>query len=180
MVYFAGSGWLSRMLSASSTQIDQICRNAVAPGVFKTGHVRLPREIQVPSHYQNTGESSVKRLLPTLVAVICLSILPSIKAAPATHPTTAARNTSTLSDAQIEAIIRTKLAKSKIGKDGFRFKVQHGIVTWEGTTNVMQHKGSATRMAKSAGAIQVVNNIQVSASAKAKAGANLKKAVVEQ
>jgi hypothetical protein len=55
-------------------------------------------------------------------------------------------------DAQIEAVIRTKLAKSKIGKDGFTFRVQRGVVTWEGSTNVMQHKGSATRMARTAGA----------------------------
>jgi hypothetical protein len=30
----------------------------------------------------------------------------------------------------------------------------------------MQHKGAATRMAKSAGAIQVVNNIKISGDAK--------------
>ncbi len=86
----------------------------------------------------------------------------------------------TVSDAQIEATIRTKLAKSKIGRDGFRFHVQRGVVTWEGTTGVIQHKGSATRMARAAGALQVVNNIQVSASAKEKAAGNLKKAVVQQ
>ena len=76
--------------------------------------------------------------------------------------------------------IRAKLAKSKIGKDGFKYHVQHGVVTWEGTTGVIQHKGSATRMAKTAGATQVVNNIQISDAAKAKAAANLKKAVVQQ
>jgi hypothetical protein len=43
----------------------------------------------------------------------------------------------------------------------------------------MQHKGSATRMARTAGAAQVVNNIQVSATAKAKAASNLKKASVQ-
>ncbi|MBV9224305.1 MAG: hypothetical protein JOY85_09770 [Acidobacteriaceae bacterium] len=83
-------------------------------------------------------------------------------------------------DAQIDATIRTKLAKSKIGKDGFRFKVARGVVTWEGSTGVIQHKGAATRMAKTAGAAQVVNNIQISADAKAKAAAHLKKATVEE
>jgi len=83
-------------------------------------------------------------------------------------------------DAQIDATIRAKLAKSKIGKDGFRFKVARGIVTWEGNTNVVQHKGAATRMAKTAGAVQVVNNIQISADAKAKAAARLKKVSVEE
>jgi BON domain len=86
----------------------------------------------------------------------------------------------TPSDAQIDATIRAKLAKSKIGKDGFKFRVARGVVTWEGTTNVVQHKGSATRMAKAAGASQVVNNIQISAAAKDKAASNLKRAHVVQ
>ena len=72
-----------------------------------------------------------------------------------------------------------KLAKSKIGKDGFKYHVSHGVVTWEGKTDVIQHKGSATRMAHSAGATGVVNNIQISANAKAKAAANLHKATVK-
>ena len=101
------------------------------------------------------------------------------------HASTPARTTTTQRaatppDSQIEATIRTKLAKSKIGKDGFRFHVQRGVVTWEGKTNVVQHKGSATRMARSAGAVQVINNIQISADAKAKATSNLKKASVQQ
>jgi osmotically-inducible protein OsmY len=66
-----------------------------------------------------------------------------------------------VSDAQLDAAIRAKLAKSKIGKDGFHFHVQRGVVTWEGTTGISQHKGSATRMARSSGAVQVVNNIKV-------------------
>jgi BON domain-containing protein len=93
--------------------------------------------------------------------------------------TVKSQHAATPSDAQIEASIRTKLAKSKIGKDGFTFRVQRGVVTWEGSTSVMQHKGSATRMARTAGAAQVVNNIQVSATGKAKAASNLKKASVQ-
>jgi hypothetical protein len=37
----------------------------------------------------------------------------------------------------------------------------------------MQHKGAATRMAKSAGAIQVINNIKISDGAKQQAAGNL-------
>lgn len=76
-------------------------------------------------------------------------------------------------DKQIEAAIRAKLAKSKIGKDGFTIRVQGGIAHWEGSTSVVQHKGSATRMAKAAGARGVVNNIKVSDAAKQKAADNL-------
>jgi len=73
----------------------------------------------------------------------------------------------------MEAAIRAKLAKSKIGKDGITVRVQGGVAFWEGSTNVVQHKGAATRMAKTAGAKRVVNNIKVSDAAKETASANL-------
>jgi hypothetical protein len=76
-------------------------------------------------------------------------------------------------DKTIEAAIRAKLAKSKIGKDGLSVRVQGGIAYWTGSTTVLQHKGAATRMAKSAGARLVVNNITISDAAKQKAADNL-------
>ena len=76
-------------------------------------------------------------------------------------------------DKQLEQVIRDKLAKSKIGKDGFTVRVQGGVAYWDGSTNVVQHKGAATRMAKTAGAHAVINNIKVSDSAKQKAAENL-------
>ncbi len=112
--------------------------------------------------------------LPLLLAC---SFLPATAATPT--KSTAAAHAGNVSDSQIDATIRMKLAKSKIGKDGFKFHVQRGVVTWEGKTDVIQHKGSATRMAHAAGATQVVNNIQISANAKAKAAANLKKAYIK-
>jgi hypothetical protein len=66
-----------------------------------------------------------------------------------------------LSDGEIEQNIRAKLAKSKIGKDGFTVHVKGGVATWEGHTSVVQHKGAATRMAKTAGSLRVVNNIVI-------------------
>ncbi len=77
------------------------------------------------------------------------------------------------SDAVIEAAIRAKLAKSKIGKDGFKVRVQGGVAYWDGRTDVIQHKGAATRMAKAAGAKAVVNHIQISEAARAKAAGRL-------
>lgn len=77
------------------------------------------------------------------------------------------------SDAAIEAAIKAKLAKSKIGKDGFKIHVQGGVAYWEGKTDVIQHKGAATRMAKAAGARTVANNIQISEAARAKAAGRL-------
>jgi hypothetical protein len=78
-----------------------------------------------------------------------------------------------LTDAQIETAIKAKLAKSKIGADHFKVRVQGGVAYGEGSTDVVQHKGSATRMAKAAGARAVVNNIQISDAAKQKASSNL-------
>jgi hypothetical protein len=90
------------------------------------------------------------------------------KAAPAP-----AQSSSSEQDKQIEAVIRAKLAKSKIGQDGLTVRVQGGVAYWEGSTSVVQHKGSATRMAKTAGARAVVNKIKVSDAAKQKAAENL-------
>jgi hypothetical protein len=77
-------------------------------------------------------------------------------------PLTMSHSQGKFSDAEIEATIKAKLAKSKIGKDGFQVHVKDRVATWTGVTSVMQHKGAATRMAKAAGAIQVVNNIKIS------------------
>jgi hypothetical protein len=83
------------------------------------------------------------------------------------------QNASAQDDKAIEAAIRAKLDKSKIGKDGFKVRVQGGVATWEGATDVVQHKGAATRMAKTAGAKKVVNNIKIGDAAKQKAADNL-------
>lgn len=81
-----------------------------------------------------------------------------------------------LSDAQIEQTIRAKFAKSKIAsKEHFTVKVQNGVATIDGKTNVIQHKGTATRMARLGGAVAVQNNIQISDEAKARAAARLAK-----
>ncbi len=113
------------------------------------------------------------------LVVLPFLLIGAAPSASASSTRPSAARTAALSDSQIDATIRMKLAKSKIGKDGFKYHVSHGVVTWEGKTDVIQHKGSATRMAHAAGATQVVNNIQISANAKAKATANLQKAYVK-
>jgi hypothetical protein len=85
----------------------------------------------------------------------------------------ASKGASAEEDKAIEARIRAKLEKSKIGKDGFTVRVQGGLATWEGSTDIVQHKGTATRMAKSAGARGVINNIKVGDAARQKAAGNL-------
>ncbi len=76
-------------------------------------------------------------------------------------------------DAQVERTIRAKFAKSKINVEHFTVTVQNGVATIEGKTNVIQHKGVATRLAKTGGAVAVKNNIQISEAAKEKAAARL-------
>jgi hypothetical protein len=78
-------------------------------------------------------------------------------------------------DAEIEADIRARLARSKIGENGFQVKVRNGVATWTGRASVLQHKGAATRMAKAAGATKVDNRIEVSAAAKASAAAKMRR-----
>ena len=73
----------------------------------------------------------------------------------------------------MERAIRAKFAKSKISADKFTAHVQGGVATLSGHTDVVQHKGVATRLAKSAGALAVVNNIEISQAAKDKAAQNL-------
>jgi BON domain len=81
-----------------------------------------------------------------------------------------------LADAQIERNIRARLAKSKMsGTEHFTVSMQNGVATLSGKTNVIQHKGVATRLAKSGGAVAVRNQIQISDEARAKAAAKLAK-----
>ena len=110
-----------------------------------------------------------------LVLVLVLSSAPAQTKSKAPPPqgTTAPQAAGATQDVQVEAAIRARLAKSVIGKDGLTVRVQGGVAYWDGTTNVVQHKGAATRMAKSAGAKKVVNNIKVGDDAKQKAAGNL-------
>ena len=95
------------------------------------------------------------------------------KAAPTAPPPARTPSKPRLSDAQIEAAIKAKFAKSKISADHFQVRVQGGIATIEGKTDVIQHKGTATRLSKTGGALAVTNNIQVSEAAKKKASEHL-------
>src|SRR5882762_6655433 len=92
------------------------------------------------------------------------------KTAPATKSTS---GNSASNDAAIEKTIRAKLAASKISRNKFEVHVQGGVATLTGKTDVVQHKGVATRLAKTGGAAKVVNKIEVSQAAKEKAASNL-------
>jgi osmotically-inducible protein OsmY len=114
---------------------------------------------------------SVRKLFSALVLAVAIAGLS--QAAPVAKPNAVAAK---LPDAQIERNIRAKFLKSKINADHFTVTVQNGIATIEGKTNVIQHKGVATRLARTGGAQAVQNRIQISEEARAKAAAKLAKA----
>lgn len=76
-------------------------------------------------------------------------------------------------DAEIERDIRARFSKSKIAANGFEVRVRNGTATLTGRTDVIQHKGVATRLAKSGGATKVDNRIEISAGARSKASTQL-------
>jgi osmotically-inducible protein OsmY len=113
-----------------------------------------------------------------LTCLVLLAEAGFSQTAPAAKPaSTTAKKTagghSASDDTQVEKAIRARFAASKISKNKFEVHVQGGVATISGKTDVLQHKGTATRLAKSAGAKQVVNKVEVSDAAKDKAVANL-------
>jgi hypothetical protein len=118
------------------------------------------------------------RLLPAVLLAALVSAAQPARTAPARKQTTAehARKggpASTVPDAQLEKAIQERFAKSKIAVNKFQVRVQGGTATIEGRTDVVQHKGTATRLARIAGATAVVNKVQVSDQARQKAAGQL-------
>ena len=115
------------------------------------------------------------RLLTCLVLLAAAGFSQTAPAAKPASPTVkkplAAHGAS--DDAMLEKAIRARLSASKISKDKFEVHVQGGVATITGKTDVLQHKGTATRLAKNVGAKQVVNKVEISDAAKDKATANL-------
>ncbi|HEX4137833.1 MAG TPA: BON domain-containing protein [Bryobacteraceae bacterium] len=109
----------------------------------------------------------------TIVSALAVAVLFTglSQAAPVSKPV--ANASKVLPDAQIERNIKAKFGKSKINAEHFTVSVQNGVATIEGKTSVIQHKGVATRLAKTGGAVAVQNHIQISDAAKAKAAAKL-------
>lgn len=113
----------------------------------------------------------MKKLVAALALAVVFTGLSQATSAVVKKPVVGASRV--VPDAQIERTIRAKFAKSKINAEHFTVSVQNGVATIEGKTNVIQHKGVATRLSKTGGALAVQNHIQVSEAAKAKAAARL-------
>lgn len=72
-------------------------------------------------------------------------------------------------DPRLEEKIRDRFAKSKIAVNDFEVRVVDGEAILQGRTDVVQHKGTAARLAKLAGAKRVDNRIEVTDRAREKA-----------
>lgn len=78
-------------------------------------------------------------------------------------------------DAELKKAIEERLARSAIAVDHFKVEVSEGVARLTGKTDVMQHKGVATRLARAVGAKEVRNEIEISEAARQKAAAQLAK-----
>ena len=115
-----------------------------------------------------------------LLSLFSCCLLGAAAGAPAGSPTAAhsqkaPTKQARMSDAELEKTIRARFARSKINANHFQVHVQGGTATLEGKTDVVQHKGTATRLARNAGALSVVNRIEVSQAARDRANENLAK-----
>jgi hypothetical protein len=113
------------------------------------------------------------KMIAAMLLVAAAGWTAGTPAVPAKRSTPKAAGTRPKPDAEIEKEIRAKFAKSKINQDKFQVHVQGGVAHIEGKTEVIQHKGVATRLAKGAGAVAVANQIQISEAARDKAANNL-------
>jgi hypothetical protein len=120
--------------------------------------------------------------MPRLILAVLLAA--GTSAAQTARPNTARQQTAaeharkggpapTVPDAQLEKTIRERFAKSKIAVNKFQVRVQGGTATIEGRTDVIQHKGTATRLARVAGATAVASWPEVSDQARQKASGQL-------
>jgi len=108
-------------------------------------------------------------IVPTaMLALVCAA------AAQTTRPDQKAGSTAaSKTDLQLEKGNPGPLCQIKDRREQFSGTVRGGVATLEGRTAVLQHKGTATRLAKSSGARQVVNRIEVAPEARERASANL-------
>ncbi len=99
-----------------------------------------------------------------------ITVVPVAGQAPSLAPVSSAgqtvasedRSAQNTTDVNLEAAIRERFARSKIAANDFAVEVRDGIAYLDGTTDVVQHKGTATRLAKLAGAQEVENRIEIS------------------
>ena len=105
-----------------------------------------------------------------IFAALAIALLPAIALEPAESPARApAKASPRWKDTELKKAIEERFARSAIASDRFRVEVNDGAARITGRTDVLQHKGVATRLAKAVGAKRVHNEVEVSQTARQKA-----------
>ena len=76
-------------------------------------------------------------------------------------------------DIELKKAIEERFARSAIAINRFHVEVKDGVARITGKTDVMQHKGVATRLAKSMGAKAVKNDVEITDAARQRAAEQL-------
>ena len=113
-----------------------------------------------------------------ILAIAAAVLLSSTALQPAEAPNKAEPKTAAprWKDAELRKAIEDRFARSAIAADHFKIEVNNSVARITGKTDVIQHKGVATRLARSMGAKEVRNEVEVSEAARQKAAAQLAKA----
>jgi len=104
---------------------------------------------------------------------LLLALFGAFAAAPEEKKKKSTPAAASITDAELEKAIRARFAKSKLASNNIQVIVKSGVATIDGEVSVVQHKGVATRMAKNAGAKQVINRIKIDEAARQKAAGQL-------
>lgn len=109
--------------------------------------------------------------MPILIPILLLTFatLASPAQTPEETPSEDATARQSLQDAALKTTIEKRFADSAIAVNHFEVEVRDGAAILRGRTDVVQHKGVATRLARLAGAENVDNRIEVTDRARAKA-----------
>jgi osmotically-inducible protein OsmY len=113
----------------------------------------------------------MRRMLAMAAAVLFLAAALQPAEAPKKNQKAAA--SPQWKDTELRKAIEQRFARSKIAADHFKVEVTDGVARITGRTEVMQHKGVATRLARAVGAKEVHNEIEISEAARQKAAAQL-------
>lgn len=129
----------------------------------------------------NLGALNLQMLLaraslsvPYAVGLLTLSAALLSGQSPAARPAAPPVKTPASTDVELEAAIQRRFEQSKIGANGFTVRVRNGVAILEGRTEIPQHKGTASRLARLAGARKVDNRIQVSRQARQQASSRVR------
>jgi hypothetical protein len=105
----------------------------------------------------------------SLAGLLVLTLAPLLGQAPPSAPDSSEIRQEHPPDESLATAIRERFARSKISSNNFTVKVVRGTAILRGRTDVIQHKGVATRLARLAGAKSVDNRIEISDRAREKA-----------